>query len=39
MSAFGGDWKQATAVRLYTVQDIFPLLEGELCRRGVNARD
>jgi hypothetical protein len=35
MSAFGGDWKQTTAVQLYTVQDIFPLLDGELGRRGV----
>jgi hypothetical protein len=35
MSAFGGHWNQATAVQLYTVQDVFPLLETELGRRGV----
>ncbi len=35
MSAFGGDWSQATAVQLYTVRDIFPFIESELGRRGV----
>ena len=35
MSAFGGNWKLTTAVQVYTVQDIFPLLDGELGRRGV----
>jgi hypothetical protein len=34
MSAFGGDWSQATAVQLYTIRDIFPFLESELGRRG-----
>jgi hypothetical protein len=35
MSAFGGDWRRATAVQLYTVQDVYPILESELGRRGV----
>jgi hypothetical protein len=35
MSAFDGDWRQTTAVQLYTVQDICPILESELGRRGV----
>ena len=35
MSAFGGTWKQTTAVQLYTVEDIHPILESELGRRGV----
>jgi len=34
MSAFGGDWSQATAVQLYTIRDVFPFLESELGRRG-----
>ena len=35
MSAFGGTWSQTTAVQLYTVQDVYPILESELGRRGV----
>jgi hypothetical protein len=35
MSAFGGTWKQTTGVQLYTVQDVYPILESELGRRGV----
>jgi hypothetical protein len=35
MSAFGGDWSQTTAVQLYTVHDIYSVLESELGRRGV----
>jgi hypothetical protein len=35
MSAFGGDWSQTTAAQLYTVHDIYSLLESELGRRGV----
>ena len=35
MSVFGGDWSQATGVQLYTVQDVSPILESELGRRGV----
>jgi hypothetical protein len=35
MSAFAGDWSQTTAVQLYTVQDIYSLLESELGKRGV----
>lgn len=35
MSAFGGDWSQTTGVQLYTVQDVYPILESELGRRGV----
>jgi hypothetical protein len=34
MSAFGGTWKETTAVQLYTVHDIFPFLETELGKRG-----
>ena len=34
MSAFSGDWRQTTAVQLYTVRDVFPFLESELGRRG-----
>src|SRR5258708_10075249 len=35
MSAFSGDWRQTTAVQLYTIRDVFPFLESELGRRGV----
>jgi hypothetical protein len=35
MSAFSGDWSQTTAAQLYTVQDVYALLESELGRRGV----
>jgi hypothetical protein len=35
MSAFGADWTQTTAVQLYTVHDIYSVLESELGRRGV----
>jgi hypothetical protein len=35
MSAFGGAWKQTTGVQLYTVQDVYSILESELGRRGV----
>jgi hypothetical protein len=35
MSAFSGDWSQTTAVQLYTVQDVYSLLESELGKRGV----
>lgn len=35
MSAFSGDWSQTTAVQLYTVQDIYNVLESELGQRGV----
>jgi hypothetical protein len=35
MSAFSGTWQQTTGVQLYTVQNVFPLLESELGRRGV----
>src|SRR5277367_1757563 len=35
MSAFGGDWSQTTGVQLYTVQDVYSILESELGRRGV----
>ena len=35
MSAFGGDWSQTTAAQLYTVQDVYSILESELGRRGV----
>jgi hypothetical protein len=35
MSAFGGSWSDTTGVQLYTVHDIFPILESELGRRGV----
>ena len=34
MGAFGGGWK-TTAVQLYTVADIYSILESELGRRGV----
>jgi hypothetical protein len=35
MSAFGGDWSRTTGVQLYTVQDVYSILESELGRRGV----
>ena len=35
MSAFGGSWRQTTAVQLYTVHDVYSVLESELGRRGV----
>jgi hypothetical protein len=35
MSAFGGAWSQTTGVQLYTVQDVYALLESELGKRGV----
>ncbi len=35
MSAFGGNWKDTTAVQLYTVHDVYSGLESELGRRGV----
>ncbi|MET0970722.1 MAG: hypothetical protein ABWY18_16105 [Tardiphaga sp.] len=35
MSAFGGDWSQTTGAQLYTVQDVYALLESELGARGV----
>jgi hypothetical protein len=35
MSAFGGTWKQTTGVQLYTVYDVYAVLESELGRRGV----
>jgi hypothetical protein len=35
MSAFGGTWRQTTAVQLYTVHDISSVIEAELGRRGV----
>jgi hypothetical protein len=35
MSAFGGTWSQTTGVQLYTVQDVYSLLESELGKRGV----
>jgi hypothetical protein len=34
MGAFAGDWRQTTAVQLYTIRDVFPFLESELGRRG-----
>jgi hypothetical protein len=34
MSAFSADWRQTTAVQLYTIRDVFPFLESELGRRG-----
>jgi hypothetical protein len=34
MSAFGGTWKQTTAVQLYTVHDAYSVMESELGRRG-----
>ena len=35
MSAFSGNWSQTTGVQLYTVQDVYAILESELGRRGV----
>jgi hypothetical protein len=35
MSAFGGDWSLTTAAQLYTVRDVYSILESELGRRGV----
>ena len=35
MSAFGGTWQKTTAAQLYTVHDVYPVLESELGRRGV----
>jgi hypothetical protein len=35
MSAFGGTWHQTTGVQLYTVRDVYSILESELGRRGV----
>jgi hypothetical protein len=35
MRAFGASWRDTTAVQLYTVHDIYPVLESELGRRGV----
>ena len=35
MSAFGGTWGETTAVQLYTVHDVYSVLESELGRRGV----
>jgi hypothetical protein len=35
MSAFSGDWSHTTGVQLYTVQDVYALLETELGKRGV----
>lgn len=35
MRAFGGAWADTTAVQLYTVYDVYPVLERELGRRGV----
>lgn len=35
MRAFGAAWRDTTAVQLYTVHDVYPVLEGELGRRGV----
>ncbi len=37
MSAFSGNWRQTTAVQLYTIRDVFPFLESELGRRGALA--
>jgi hypothetical protein len=34
MAALGVGWAEATATQLYTVHDIFPILEDELVRRG-----
>jgi len=34
MSAFSSDWRQATAVQLYTVRNVFPFLQSELGKRG-----
>jgi hypothetical protein len=35
MSAFDGTWRQTTAVQVYTVRDVYSILESELGRRGV----
>jgi hypothetical protein len=35
MSAFGGTWRDTTGVQLYTVHDVYPILESELGARGV----
>ena len=35
MRAFGGTWKDTTAVQLYTVHDAYPVLARELGQRGV----
>jgi len=35
MSAFSGTWDQTTGAQLYTVRDVYALLESELGRRGV----
>jgi hypothetical protein len=35
MSAFSGTWSQTTGVQLYTVRDIYPIVESELAGRGV----
>lgn len=35
MSAFSGSWEQTTGAQLYTVRDVYALLESELGRRGV----
>ena len=35
MRAFGGSWRDTTAVQLYTVYDAYAVLETELGRRGV----
>jgi hypothetical protein len=35
MSAFGGTWRDTTAVQLYTVLDVCSILESELGHRGV----
>lgn len=35
MSSFGGTWRDTTGVQLYTVQDVYSILESELGRRGV----
>jgi hypothetical protein len=35
MSAFGGTWRQTTGVQLYTVKDVYSILESELGGRGV----
>lgn len=34
MSAFSGTWREATAVQLYTIRDVFPFIESELGSRG-----
>jgi len=35
MGAFSGTWDQTTGAQLYTVRDVYALLESELGRRGV----